>query len=81
MKFVSILIYNYAPGDADYYVYLTLQSTRRLFLSLRFVPSIEFDIAPHLAFLPENLDVMLQKVTPVPLLTGLNDFEGLIFAR
>lgn len=48
------------------------------FTTLPFTPSVEFDIHPSQAFLPDKPEILMKNMTPVSVMSGLNDLEGLI---
>lgn len=49
------------------------------YTTIPFAPSVECGIEFDQALLPDKPEVLLKNMTPIPLLTGLNNLEGLIF--
>lgn len=47
------------------------------FLKFPFIPSIECDFISN-PFLPAHPEVLKKLASPVPIITGLNDMEGII---
>lgn len=46
-------------------------------LNYEFVPSVESDAVTE-QFFPDHPDVLVKSINPIPIISGLNNMEGLI---
>jgi len=58
------------------YIYIFFKDERN-FLNYQFIPSIESDEISD-SFLPAHPEILMKTANPIPIITGVNNLEGMV---